>query len=113
MLTGFVVRCMNVLPSERVTSCVKVYGRFGRRRREACRHCCVDFEVDGEMRRQRGEGRTMLILPEMGYEETIRLANWNGNAGRIFGPGDRSFGCVRNWPATSRRRVFSVAALSK
>jgi hypothetical protein len=34
---GFVVRSVKELPSERVMSWVKVYGRFGRRRSVACR----------------------------------------------------------------------------
>lgn len=35
---GDVVRERYVDPSESVTNCVKVYGRSGRRRKEACRH---------------------------------------------------------------------------
>jgi hypothetical protein len=38
---GEVVRCRKVLPSERVTSWVKVYGRLGRRMRVAWRICCL------------------------------------------------------------------------
>lgn len=36
---GDVVRCRKVEPSERVMSWVKVYGRFGRLIRVACRTC--------------------------------------------------------------------------
>lgn len=42
---GDVVRCVYVLPSDRVTSCVNVYGRCGRRRSVACRHCVQTYVV--------------------------------------------------------------------
>lgn len=44
---GEVVRWVKVLPSERVTSWVKVYGRFGRRRSEAWRICWVALLIEG------------------------------------------------------------------
>lgn len=45
---GDVVRVVKALPSESVTSCVKVYGRFGRRRRRACRHDWHTYVVGEE-----------------------------------------------------------------
>lgn len=44
---GEVVRIVNALPSESVTSCVKVYGLFGRRNSRAWRHCRQIYDVVG------------------------------------------------------------------
>lgn len=53
------MRIVNALPSESVTSWVKVYGRFGRRSRRACRHWEQTYVVDGfdDGRDGRWEGR--------------------------------------------------------
>lgn len=53
-----------MLPSERVTSWVNVYGRFGLRRRVACRHCICGIEELGGEARRRGIDRDILNLLE-------------------------------------------------
>lgn len=74
--TGEVVRCRNVLPSERVMSCVKVYGRFGRRRSVACRHC-EQMKVVGCFMVCEAAVRRRVVWRDMGIdmsvvEDTIR-----------------------------------------
>lgn len=62
MGAGDVVRWVYVLPSERVTSWVNVYGRFGRRMRVACRHCICGIEGLGGEARRRGIDKDILNL---------------------------------------------------
>jgi hypothetical protein len=62
---GDVVRCVYVEPSDSVISCVKVYGRCGRRSREAWRTwaVAVALEVSGERlaRRRVWDGREAIV----------------------------------------------------
>lgn len=66
------MRCTKDEPSDRVMSCVKVYGRFGRRRSVACRTCVVG-RIWGLMecrkrRRALGDGIGEAIGRWGGYE---------------------------------------------
>lgn len=53
------MRWVKVLPSERVISCVKVYGRLGRRRSVACLHCVQMKVVLAGLERDAVEVRRM------------------------------------------------------
>lgn len=65
---GEVVRWVKVLPSESVTSCVKVYGRFGRRSSEACRICwqVIWVAADTLVRRRSGWGSIVAVVDGVG-----------------------------------------------
>lgn len=73
MLKGRTVRWRKVEPSERVRSCVNVYGRFGRRMSVACRTCwrgrwhCDEAVVGVERVRTGRLGGGRMITPYIVY----------------------------------------------
>lgn len=92
---GEVVRWRYVEPSESVIICVKVYGRLGRRRREACRVWLASVALVHFAHFGRGAWRRSgMVVKEsrwqcsFGYTSSMwcaALCLWCGHAGRYVG----------------------------
>lgn len=76
------MRAVYVDPSERVISCVKVYGRWGRFNRVACRTCWVQLLHVGSKR--------------------ARFSACEGSCEDIFAPVERMFGDAMRMRLRSR-----------
>lgn len=66
------MRCRNDDPSESVTSCVNVYGRFGRRRRVAFLVAVVENEVVEVL--EGVDGMTVRMDDAFGRRERMRFS---------------------------------------